>query len=69
MYDLQYNFIKNTLMLNCHLLTQTVLLMKKNQTLVTFQKIQFFDNGNKKFIGKMKYVSAAKIIDEFVGLK
>ena len=28
MYDLHYNFIKNTLMLNCYLLTQTVLLMK-----------------------------------------
>ena len=28
MYDFHYNFIKNTLMLNCYLLTQTVLLMK-----------------------------------------
>ena len=28
MYDFHYNFIKNILMLNCHLLTQTVLLMK-----------------------------------------
>ena len=27
MYDFHYNFIKNTLMLNCYLLTQTVLLM------------------------------------------
>ena len=27
-YDFHYNFIKNILMLNCHLLTQTVLLMK-----------------------------------------
>ena len=28
MYDFHDNFIKNTLMLNCYLLTQTVLLMK-----------------------------------------
>ena len=28
MYDFQYNFIKNKLMLNCHLLTRTVLLMR-----------------------------------------
>ena len=28
MYDFHYNFTKNTLMLNCYLLTQTVLLMK-----------------------------------------
>ena len=28
MYDFHYNFIKKKLMLNCYLLTQTVLLMK-----------------------------------------
>ena len=28
MYDFHYNFIKKMLMLNCYLLTQTVLLMK-----------------------------------------
>ena len=28
MYDFNYNFIKRIPMLNCHLLTQTVLLMK-----------------------------------------
>ena len=28
MYDFHYNFIKNILMMNCHLLTQTFLLMK-----------------------------------------
>ena len=28
MYDFHYNFIKKVLMLNCYLLTQTVLLMK-----------------------------------------
>ena len=28
MYDFHYNFTKKNLMLNCHLLTQTVLLMK-----------------------------------------
>ena len=58
-------------MLNCCLLTQTVLLMKSNQKmfmnyflsgkvsliLVTFQK--FFNETNRKIIGKMK--------DEFSG--
>ena len=56
MYDFLYNFIKNTLMLNCCLLTQTVLPMKSNQkmfiknflsasiclTLEIFQKTQSF---------------------------
>ena len=28
MYDFHYNFIKNILMLNCYVLTQTVLLVK-----------------------------------------
>ena len=28
MYDFHYNFIKNILMLNCYLLTETVLLVK-----------------------------------------
>ena len=28
MYDFHYNFIKKNLMLNCYLLTQTVLFMK-----------------------------------------
>ena len=31
MYDFHYNFIKKNLMLNCYLLTQTVLFMKENQ--------------------------------------
>ena len=30
---------------------------------------KFFDQANKKFIGKMKDVSEPKIVDEFVGLK
>ena len=30
---------------------------------------KFFDEANKKVIGKMKDVSEGKIIDEFVGLK
>ena len=29
----------------------------------------FFDPVNKKLIGKMKYLSEGKIIDDFVGLK
>ena len=52
MYDFHYNFIKNNLMLNCYLLTQTGLLMKLSVksflngktclTLVIIQKIQSF---------------------------
>ena len=38
-------------------------------TLVTFQKIQFFYESNKKVRGKMKDESEGKIIDKFVGLK
>ena len=39
-------------------------------TLVTIQRIQsFFDEANKKVIGKMKDKSEGKIINEFVGLK
>ena len=56
MYHFHYSFIKNTLTLNCYLLTQTLLLMKQNQkmfrknflstsiclTLVHIRKIQSF---------------------------
>ena len=39
-------------------------------TLVIIQKIQsFFDDANKKFIGKMKDEYGGVIIDQFVGLK
>ena len=34
MYDFHYNFIKKILMLNCNLLTQTVLLMQQNQNML-----------------------------------
>ena len=38
--------------------------------LVTIQKIQsFFNETNKKVIGKMKDESSGVIVDEFVGLK
>ena len=54
----QKMFIKNFLNTNTCLVS------------VTIQKIQkFFAHSNKKVIGKMKDVSEAKIIDEFVGLK
>ena len=42
MYDFHYNFIKKNLMLNCHLLTQTTLLMKENQKMF----IKNFISGN-----------------------
>ena len=67
--------------LNCYLLTQTVLLTKQNvyeeffkhKHLFDFSNYpkdsKFFDETNKKIIGKMKDESEGKIIDEFVGLK
>ena len=35
MYDFHYSFTKKILMLNCYLLTQTVLLMKPNEKMLT----------------------------------
>ena len=72
--------LKNILMVNCYLLTQTVLLMKYNQKIfmklflstsiclisVTIQKIQRFFI---RLIGKMIDVSEGKTTDEFVGVK
>ena len=53
-------------MLNCYLLTQTVLLFDFSN----YPKdLKFFDQTNKKAIGKMKNVSEGKIIGDFVGLK
>ena len=75
MYDFHYNFIKKTLMLNCCLLIQTVLLMKsedvheeffKDKHLFDFSNFSkestFFDPANKKVIGKMKDVSEGKMM-------
>ena len=71
-------------MLSCYLLTQTVLLMKQNQkmfmknflstnNLFDFSNYpedsKFFDETNKKVIGKMKDEFGGVIEDEFVGLK
>ena len=69
-------------MLNCYLLTQTVLLKKSEDVYEEFFKhkhlfdfsnypkdSKFFDEANKKVIGKIKDESEGKIIDEFVGLK
>ena len=74
--------LKNTLMLNCYLLTQTVLPMKSEDVYEEFfqQKYlfdfsdypkdsNFFDQANKKIIGKMKDNSEGKIIGGFVALK
>ena len=82
MYDFHCNFIKKTLMPNCCLLIQTVLLMKSEDVYEEFFKdkhlfdfsnfskdFKFFDPVNKKVIGKMKDVSEGKIDDAFVGLK
>ena len=62
-------------MLNCYLLTQTVLLMKyfKWKDLFGFSNYskdsKFFDETNKKVIGKMKDEFGGVIVSEFVGLK
>ena len=76
--------LKNTLTLNCYLLTQTVLCMKSNQkmfmknflstsiclTLEIAQKTQkFYDNQNEMVIGKMKVENKGISINKFVGLK
>ena len=76
--------LKNTLTLNCYLLTQTVLRMKSNQkmfmknflstsiclTLEIAQKTQkFYDNQNEMVIGKMKVENKGISINKFVGLK
>ena len=76
--------LKNTLTLNCYLLTQTVLRIKSNQkmfmknflstsiclTLEIAQKTQkFYDNQNEMVIGKMKVENKGISINKFVGLK
>ena len=76
--------VKNTLTLNCYLLTQTVLRMKSNQkmfmknflstsiclTLEIAQKTpKFYDNQNEMVIGKMKVENKGISINKFVGLK
>ena len=67
---------KNTLTMNCYLLTQTVLLMKKNQKIfmksflstniclvsVTIQKIQKFLMRLIKVIGKIKDESDSRCV-------
>ena len=83
MYNFHYNFVKKNFMLNCYLLTRTILLMKLNQkmfmknfisgkiylTSVIIQKIQSFLMTYKNVIGKMKDEFGGAIITEFVGLK
>ena len=68
-------------MLNCYLLTQTWEIKSvdvyeeffKHKHLFGFSNYpkdsKFFDETNKKFIGKMKEESEVKIIDEFIELK
>ena len=73
--------LKNILMLNCYLLTQTWEIKSvdvyeeffKHKHLFGFSNYpkdsKFFDETNKKFIGKMKEESEVKITDEFIELK
>ena len=70
MYDLQYNFIKKHFDAELSFTDTNSLSYEIKSDFSNLSKdSKFFDNGNKKFIGKMKYVSAVKIIDGFVGLK
>ena len=74
--------LKNTLILNCYLLTQTVLTMKSEDVSEEFfqhkhlfdfsnypKDSKLFDQANKKITGKMKDNSEGKIIGGFVALK
>ena len=74
--------LKNTLILNCYLLTQTVLTMKSEDVSEEFfqhkhlfdfsnypKDSKLFDQANKKIIGKMKDNSEGKTIGGFVALK
>ena len=74
--------LKNTLILNCYLLTQTVLTMKSEDVSEEFfqhkhlfdfsnypKDSKLFDQANKKIIDKMKDNSEGKIIGGFVALK
>ena len=76
MYDFHYNFIKNTDTdsLAYEIKSEDVYEeFFKHKHLFDFSNYpkdsKFFDQANKKVIGKMKDVSEGKIIDEFVGLK
>ena len=74
--------LRNILVLNCYLLTQTVLLIKSEDVYQEFFKCKhlldfrnypkdskFFDETHKNIIGKMKDESEGKIIGEFVRFK
>ena len=84
MYDFHYSFIKNyfdaellftdTDSLACEIKSKDVYEeFFKHKHLFDFSNYpkdsKFFDETNKKVIGKMKDESEGKIIDEFVGLK
>ena len=56
------------MILSCYLLTQTVLLTKIDVSNY-LKDSKFFDQTNKKVIGKMKDISEGKIANEVVGLK
>ena len=69
-------------MLNCYLLTQTVLFMKPENAYEKFFKWKylfdfsnhskdsnFFNETNERVIGKMKDEFGGVIVSEFVGLK
>ena len=76
MYDFHYNFIKNTDTdsLAYEIKSEDVYEeFFKHKHLFDFSNYpkdsKFFDQADKKVIGKMKDKSEGKIIDEFVGLK
>ena len=74
MYDFHYNFIKNNF--DAELLftdTDSLTYFFKWKDLFDFSNYskdsKFFDETNKKVIGKMKDEFGGVIVDEFVGLK
>ena len=83
MYDFSYNFIKNILMLNCYLLTQTASLMESNQEMFmknffkhkhlfdlsnSLKDSKFYDNQNEMVVGRMKDEYEGILINKFIGL-
>ena len=84
MYDFHFNFIKKNfnaelLLTDTHNLTYEINLENVNEEFFKWKDLfdfsnyskdsKFFDDANKKFIGKMKDEYGGVIIDQFVGLK
>ena len=74
MYDFHYNFIKNNfnaelLLTDRDSLTYKIKSENVYEEFFKWKDSKFFDNANKKVIGKMKDEYGGVIIDKFVRLK